>query len=51
MVNKVMVKKSVPKAQVKQRGFQRCGTCGLRVAAAGLLPHMCIHHKAELEAD
>ena len=47
----VMVKKSVPKAQVKQRGLQRCGTCGLRVAAARLLQHLCIHHKAELEAD
>jgi len=54
-VTKAMVKKSVPKAQVKQssttRGLQRCGTCGHRVAAAGLLHHMCIHHKAELEAD
>ena len=52
---KVMSKKSVSKAQVKwsstTRGLQRCGTCGLLVAAAGLLPHMCIHHKAELEAD
>ena len=52
---KVMFKKSVAKAQVKQssttRGLQRCGTCGFRGAAADLLHHLCIHHKAELEAD
>ena len=55
MVKKVMVKKSVPKAEVKQssttRGLQRCGTCGLLVAAARLLHHLCTHRKADLEAD
>ena len=53
-VTKVM-DKSAPKAQVKENaatreGLPRCGTCGLRVAAAGLLHHMCTHYKAELEA-
>ena len=46
----VSTKDVVAKSASTKRGLQTCGTCGHRVAAAGLLQHLCIHHMAELEA-
>jgi len=50
VVKKSSATKAVSKSAFTKRGLQTCGTCGHRVAAAGLLHHLCIHHKAELEA-